>query len=86
VNYLEGGFLMSEYFRTLDLLFRSNYQVISADALKRIMQSRIKRSMLELNTYDGQMDTVDHVIEMWRNKALFHTTVDEEEKKMLVCL
>ena len=77
---------MSEYFRTLDLLFRSNYQVISADALNRIMQSRIKRSMLELNTYDGQMDTVDHVIEMWRNKALFHTTVDEEEKKMLVCL
>ena len=77
---------MSEYFRTLDLLFRSNYQVISADALKRIMQSRIKRSMLELNTYDGQMDTVDHVIEMWRHKALFHTTVDEEEKKMLVCL
>jgi len=77
---------MSEYFRTLDLLFRSNYQDISADALKRIMQSRIKRSMLELNTYDGQMDTVDHVIEMWRNKALFHTTVDEEEKKMLVCL
>jgi len=77
---------MSEYFRTLDLLFRSNYQVISSDALKRIMQSRIKRSMLELNTYDGQMDTVDHVIEMWRNKALFHTTVDEEEKKMLVCL
>jgi len=77
---------MSEYFRTLDLLFRSNYQDISAEALKRIMQSRIKRSMLELNTYDGQMDTVDHVIEMWRNKALFHTTVDEEEKKMLVCL
>ena len=77
---------MSEYFRTLDLLFRSNYQVISADALKRIMQSRIKRSMLELNTYDGQMDTVDHVIEMWRNKALFHTIVDEEGKKMLVCL
>jgi hypothetical protein len=77
---------MSEYFRTLDLLFRSNYQVISADALKRIMQSRIKRSMLELNTYDGHIDTVDHVIEMWRNKALFHTTVDEEEKKMLVCL
>jgi len=77
---------MSEYFRTLDLLFRSNYQDISAEALKRIMQSRIKRSMLELNTYDGQMDTVDHVIEMWRNKALFHTTVDEEQKKMLVCL
>jgi len=77
---------MSEYFKILGMLFRSNYQVISADALKRIMQSRIKRSMLELNTYDGQMDTVDHVIEMWRNKALFHTTVDEEEKKMLVCL
>ena len=77
---------MSEYFRTLDLLFQSNYQVISADALKRIMQSRIKRSMLELKTYDGNMDTVDHVIEMWRNKALFHTTVDEEQKKMLVCL
>ena len=77
---------MSEYFRTLDLLFRSNYQDISAEALKRIMQSRIKRSMLELNTHDGQMDTVDHVIEMWRNKALFHTTVDEEQKKMLVCL
>jgi hypothetical protein len=77
---------MSEYFRTLDLLFQSNYQVISADALKRIMQSRIKRSMLELDTYDGHMDTVDHVIEMWRNKTLFHTTVDQEKKKMLVCL
>ena len=50
------------------------------------MQSRIKRSMLELKTYDGNMDTVDHVIEMWRNKALFHTTVDEKQKKMLVCL
>jgi len=77
---------MSEYFRTLDLLFKSNYQVISADALKRIMQSRIKRSMLELDTYDGDMDTVDQVIEMWKRRALFHTNVDEEQKKMLVCL
>jgi hypothetical protein len=77
---------MSEYFRTLDLLFRSNYQVINPRQLRGMMQRHIKRSMLEIETYDGNIDTVDHVIEMWRNKALFHTTVDEEEKKMLVCL
>jgi len=85
VERQEGG-VMSEYFRTLDLLFRSNYQDISADALKRIMQSRIRRSMLEVKTYDGNMDTVDHVIKMWRNKTLFHTTVDDRQKKMLLCL
>jgi len=77
---------MSEYFKILGMLFRSNYGLVDPKQLKSMMQKHIKRSMLDVKTYDGNMDKVDHVIEMWRNKALFHTTVDEEEKKMLVCL
>jgi len=32
------------------------------------------------------MEEVDEVINRWRNETLLYTDVDEEEKKMLVCL
>jgi len=77
---------MSEYFKILGMLFRSNYGLVDPKQLKSMMQKHIKRSMLEINTYDGNMEEVDEVINRWRNETLLYTDVDEEEKKMLVCL
>jgi hypothetical protein len=77
---------MSEYFRTLDLLFRSNYQVINPRQLRGMMQRHIKRSMLEIETYDGNIEAVNEIIGKWKDKTVSDENIDAEQKKFLMCL
>ena len=75
---------MNMYFKTLDMLFDSNYKIAGPEALRRMMKNHLQSALIRESCWDKETDQVSPIIGQWKQSRLLNEKNDLAARALLL--
>jgi|7_EtaG_2_1085326.scaffolds.fasta_scaffold140759_2 hypothetical protein len=75
---------MNMYFKTLDMLFDSNYKIAGPEALRSMMKNHLQSALIRESCWDKETDQVSPIIGQWKQSRLLKEENDLAARALLL--